>query len=234
MKAHCGTALTNGCMTLSVGCRAPSVSDLVSRLAENLSTSIEQDAVCRYTDEHLLSGEDKGSFSNGELTVQAKQKARKLVLESVTKLLGDDKWWDCFFGRYVTEQKRVRMNYPIPLDEGDDAINIIKSVLNGDAALYQAEGIAFVYSSLPANDPNRSIYRLFANGLMWQFEVQNDDVTTNCMVCLYKTIANHRRLDAQSLCSCYGDVGGESQVSEVNVFLEQLLKIGVIYALASE
>ncbi len=31
--AHRGTSLSDDCMTLSVGCRAPSVSDLVSKLA---------------------------------------------------------------------------------------------------------------------------------------------------------------------------------------------------------
>lgn len=234
LKAHCGTALTNGCMTLSVGCRAPSVSDLVSRLAENFSTSVEDEAVRRYTDEDLLSNKEKGGFFNGELTTQAKQKARRLVLESVMKVIDDDKWWDCFFGKYVTEQKRLRINYPMPLDESEDTTSIIQSVLNGDAVLYHAEGIAFVYSSLPAKDPNCTIYRLFANGLMWEFEVRNEDASTNCMVCLYKTIANHRRLNAQSLRSCYGELDCGSKVSEVTTFLEQLLRIGVLYVAASE
>lgn len=51
---HCGIALSAGCMTLSVGCRAPSVSDLVSRLAEHLSHSLEENSVRRYTDDDLL------------------------------------------------------------------------------------------------------------------------------------------------------------------------------------
>mmetsp|Transcript_30725 Transcript_30725/g.65302 ORF Transcript_30725/g.65302 Transcript_30725/m.65302 type:complete len:159 (+) Transcript_30725:710-1186(+) len=36
--AHCGTARSGDCATLSVGCRAPSVSDLVSKRAESLSS----------------------------------------------------------------------------------------------------------------------------------------------------------------------------------------------------
>ena len=89
-------------MTLSVGCRAPSVSDLVSRLAENMSSSIKDDAVRRYTDEELLTG-DIDSFSNGQLTRDSKQKAHRLVLESLSNMLGDDDWWDEFFGNTDSE-----------------------------------------------------------------------------------------------------------------------------------
>ncbi|KAL3779767.1 hypothetical protein ACHAW5_010765 [Stephanodiscus triporus] len=35
--SHCGTATSDDCMTLSVGCRAPSASDLISKLTERLS-----------------------------------------------------------------------------------------------------------------------------------------------------------------------------------------------------
>jgi ribosomal protein L16 Arg81 hydroxylase len=79
-------------MTLSVGCRAPSVSDLVSRLAENLALSIEDIAVRRYSDEDLLSRGFSTNFLNGHLTHEAKHKARQLVLESVNSMLENDDW----------------------------------------------------------------------------------------------------------------------------------------------
>ena len=33
---HCGTATSDNCMTLSVGCRAPSAADLITRLSETM------------------------------------------------------------------------------------------------------------------------------------------------------------------------------------------------------
>lgn len=229
-KAHCGIALTNDCMTLSVGCRAPSVSDLVSRLAENMSSSLEDDAVRRYTDEDLLTRAHVERFSNGELTKEAKLQARQLVIESFTNMLLDDKWWDEFFGRYATEQKRVRMNYPIPLDDEVTEFSeksIIQSVLNGEAVLYQAEGIAFAYSCLSSKDQNSTIYRLFANGEMWQSEVLQTDDARDSMPCLFEAIANHRRLDKQLLLDCFSD--NVESVQKGKELLEELVKFGLLY-----
>ena len=90
--AHCGTSLSDDCMTLSVGCRAPSVSDLVSKLAENLSSSTDDSAVRRYADPDLLNGVVDASSSSssssssslsgitmspGELTSDAKEHATR-------------------------------------------------------------------------------------------------------------------------------------------------------------
>ena len=224
ITAHCGTALSDDCMTLSIGCRAPSVSDLVSRLAEKLATSIENNAVRRYTDEDLLTG-DMGVYSAGHLTIESKQKARELLLESVTNMLGDDDWWDEFFGKYVTEQKRVRTNYPIPLDgmaleENEDILfsnaeATVQSVFDGKAVLHHAEGIAFAYSNTQ-NGSHHAVYRLFANGEMWQDE-------SDKMARIYQIVANHRRIDGHALHSCVVD-----DVEAVK-FLEELVKIGVLY-----
>ena len=52
--AHCGTSLSNDCMTLSVGCRAPSVLEMVSKLAERLSLYVDESALRRYTDSDML------------------------------------------------------------------------------------------------------------------------------------------------------------------------------------
>ena len=223
-------------MTLSVGCRAPSVSDLVSSLAENMaSRSINDDVVRRYTDEELLTG-DINSFSNGQLTDNAKQKARGLVLDSLSNMLGDDDWWDEFFGKYVTEQKRNRIGYPMPLCEdnlpGTEGA-IVDSVLTGDEILFHAEGISFAYSCVPAKDPNYTLYRLFANGKMWQYKTRGDDATVDSMVCLYKVIANHRQIDNKLLLNCSGGDKEAFQNSGAIEFLEELVNIGVLYCVGS-
>lgn len=250
-KAHCGTALTNDCMTLSVGCRAPSVSDLVSRIAENFTSSIDDHAVRRYTDEDLLLSTNDGWPNNGQLTNEAKDKARRLVLESLTNMLDDECWWDELFGKYVTEQKRVRMNYPIPLDDQDDdnifsaqhsdeievqdrmipgiERDIIQSVLDGNALLVHAEGIAFAYSCCPAKHSSNIIYRLFANGEIWLFEAQKDGSNVSCVPRLFETIANNRRIDGELVHRCIGT--DEKDYSEAIKVLQDLVRKGLLYDL---
>ena len=219
-------------MTLSVGCRAPSVSDLVSRLAENMSSSIKDDAVRRYTDEEILTG-DIDSFSNGQLTRDSKQKARRLVLESLSNMLGDDDWWDEFFGKYVTEQKRYRIGYPMPLYEDSSPGTegtIVESVLTGDTILFHAEGIAFAYSCLPTEDPSYTLNRLFANGEMCEIKTRNDDTLAD----VYKVIANHRQINNKLLLSCSGGDIEAFQNSGAIKVLQELVNKGVLYGVDSK
>ena len=219
--AHCGTALSNDSMTLSVGCRAPSVSDLVSKLAERLSSSIDDSAVARYTDEDLLQGTIEKS-SPGEITSDAKERTKHLVLDSLTSLLDDDEYWDEFIGRYATEQKRLRNNYPIPLSEWADGIeenaeSIIQSVLVGECVLYQAEGIAFAYST------SSGLYRFFVNGEMYQTK-SSDDKELSCVSRLYHVVSNSRKLDRKTL------LGSDDKLSSDGIsFLEQLVETGALY-----
>lgn len=248
LPAHCGTALTNHCMTLSVGCRAPSVSDLVSRLAENFTSSLDDNIVRRYTDEDLLSSVNADEYSNGQLTNEAKHKARQLVLDSMKHVINDDEWWDDFFGKYVTEQKRVRINYPIPLTEQDEMISsedmnaqdiptetdIVQSVLSGSLILIHSEGIAFAYSYLPAKDSSHTIYRLFANGEMWQCKDFDATAATNRIARLYKCIADNRQIDNTLLLSCIGDDEQDSRYSYAVQLLQDLVRKGLLYELDSE
>ena len=235
--AHCGTSLANDSMTLSVGCRAPSVSDLVSKLAESLSSSIDDSAVRRYTDHDLLQGGgDDSESSPGELTSDAKESAKRLVLNSLASLLNDDERWDEFFGRYVTEQKRLRNNYPIPLledlayeDDGADSFTvdanaIVEDTLSGKCVLYQAEGIAFAYSSTPSKvQRGRVSHRFFVNGEMWQ-STSNDE-EQSCLIQTYQAVANHRRLDQSILLGTNDNKLSSQAIS----FLEELVDIGVLY-----
>ncbi|KAL9188780.1 hypothetical protein ACHAXT_007158 [Thalassiosira profunda] len=235
---HCGTALSGDCMTLSVGCRAPSVSDLVSKLAENLSSSLEEHAVRRYTDEDLLDTQypSDSSYSSGEITVDAKERARDLLMDSLASTVGDDEWWDEFFGRYMTEQKRVRNNYPVPLDdwvEGEsapdewrDATVAIKAVLEGNAVLYRAEGISFAYSSVPLPSGKTS-HRFFVNGEMWQ-SAPSDVTAPGALPRLFRVVANHRRIEKETLLGA--SLQQTELASEAISFLEELISAGVLYA----
>ena len=220
---HCGIALSDGCMTLSVGCRAPSVSDLVSKLAEHFSSSVEDVAVRRYTDDELLDNlsSDELLLSPGEITVKAKEDTKLLILNALTTMMDDDAVWDEFFGRYITEPKRLRSNYPIPLEEDFDAPTL-QDVLDGNGALYHAEGICFSHSVVNAHESDGSStneYRLFVNGKMWQSDSVDDSI-------LYQTISNNRVLDGPALLESIGDDEKSSMKVE---FLEELVMIGVLY-----
>ena len=245
--AHCGISLSDDCMTLSVGCRAPSVSDLVSKLAETLSSSIEDYSVRRYTDSELLAKSYSGDMP-GELTLDAKERAKQLVMDSLTSMMNDDEWWDEFLGRHLTEQKRVRNNYPIPLDsilddveevdedsdEWANARSTVQSVLAGKGVLYQAEGIAFAYSTVRSDRHNgREFHRFFVNGEMWQRDFESDEVKQSSIVRIFKIVANHRMLDRSLLLgldSCDDpDTQCDELSSEAIAFLEELVSIGVLY-----
>jgi 50S ribosomal protein L16 3-hydroxylase len=221
---HCGIALSTGCMTLSVGCRAPSVSDLVSKLAERLSSSIEDIAVRRYTDDDLIDDRSSDNFTPpGEITTKAKKDAKHLVLNALTNMLDDDSIWDEFFGQYATEPKRVRNRYPIPLEDDDESDGpTVQDVLDGRGVLYHAEGICFSYSEFNSQDVGvaTTIHRLFINGEMWQCDSAHDGE-------LYQTIANNRVLDGTTLLT---SIGGEERRKKTVKFLEELVSIGLLYA----
>jgi len=246
--AHCGTARSGDCATLSVGCRAPSVSDLVSKLAESLSSSMEDSALRRYTDDDLLKGVDIVDNAPGELTSDAKERAKHLVIDSMTSLISDDEWWDEFFGRYVTEQKRARNNYPIPLedwvddcggsgenqpDEWEDAQSIVQSVLAGGSVLYQAEGITFAYSSVRSKiHKGRCSHRFYVDGEMWHSESQSPGAKQNDMAHIFQLVSNHRRIDCGILLD-RNDIGKHESTQqlapEAVQFLEELVSAGVLY-----
>ena len=246
--AHCGTATSGRCMTLSVGCRAPSASDLVGRLAERLaSSSSDEVAARRYTDEGLFGEADGGCElfpPPGELTAEAKERARRLVLDSLTALVEDEDWWDDFLGRYVTEQKRARDAWPVPLHawcaEGGDlpedgsaaaAAAIVRSVLAGEGALIQAEGIAFAYSTVPSNVPGgRERHRLFVDGARF------DDGGRDGLARLFRAVADRRRLDRAALLGSRAAAAREEDAaafppgSAEFAFLEELVSTGLLYA----
>ena len=255
--SHRGTATSSDCMTLSVGCRAPSASDLMSKLAERLSSSTEDFAVRRYADPDLLrgttvDGASSGPASPGELTSDAKERARRLVRESLTSMIDDDEWWDEFFGGYATEQKRARGEYPIPLedasregggggdsnvnaasDEWVDARSTVLGVLDGRGVLYQAEGIAFAHSSVHSKaHRGRTSRRFFVNGEMWQSECQSED-ETNSLTRLFRVVSNHRRLDRSLVLGLDESDGRNAHHNELSPdaisFLEDLVSAGVLY-----
>ena len=213
---HCGVALTDGCMTLSVGLRAPSANDMVSRLAEIMTTSVSGKAVQRITDEDLLESNDAGSSvtasdnsNSGEISPVAKEKARDLLKAALEEYMDNDKEWDKIFGQLATESKRPRINYPAPIKDGDEEeLGVwgnpklaVAAVLEGRGALYQAEGITFGYSILG----EASSARLFVNGEAWDL-VRSEEGEVDIKLFL-QAMTSNRRLD-RNLFDSVTKVGG--------------------------
>ncbi len=144
--AHCGTALSDGCMTLSVGLRAPSAKEMMTKMTECIEGMVDGDFVKRYTDPDLfvrnasadagtltgagvdstLSSSSSSSSSSSlislnQITNDVKMKSKQLLKDAFLNLLDDDMFFDEFLGKIVTESKRLRTNYPTPLIDLDDS-----------------------------------------------------------------------------------------------------------------
>lgn len=215
---HCGVALTDGCMTLSVGLRAPSANDMISRLAEMMTSSVAGKSIERVTDEDLLEDTCNGAGGNGnrnansgEISAMAKDKARYLVKAALEEYIDDDDEWDKIFGQLVTESKRPRINYPAPLVDGDEEElgfwgnpkKAVAAMLEGKGALYQAEGITFGYSILDEAEQGDEMQNdfvvasLFVNGEVWSLGRSNGEKEEADVKLFLQAITSKRRLDWQ-------------------------------------
>ena len=119
---HWGIADSSDCMTLSVGCRAPSASELMAQIAEELATSVSPTATARLQDfdrvqEYCRQQEEQAqddntnarpgnSSSSSSITKQDKVQIKTLVLNAVEALLEDEDKLDELVGKLVTEPKR--------------------------------------------------------------------------------------------------------------------------------
>lgn len=175
----------------------------------------------RYTDpdviQKLLTSEN--SNGKGQITMEAKAHARRLVVDALNDILLDDDAWDKWFGSYVSQSKRIRNMYPIPLSDSVDSEWIqslglwgdpklaVQSVINGKGFLYQAEGIIFAYST---DTPGKT--RLFVNGEIYE--------TENTVP--IEVIANERRISIDNF-------PDRKICSSLQELLEDLLVKGLLY-----
>ena len=217
--AHCGIALTDDCMTLSVGCRTPSASDLISRLAERLTDSVAPDVVRRFEDIDLLHNLPSNNRHDGEISPDTKKQMKKLVLDAMNNFMEDESQWDTLVGEILTEPTRLRYSYPLPLADADpgwlaelgiwaDSKQAVKSVLSGKGSLFRAEGVSFAYSK------EGSLIRLFANGEC--FEVRASISSSEATIV---SIINESELTAASL----------SDDEAISGLLEDLVEKGLLY-----
>jgi ribosomal protein L16 Arg81 hydroxylase len=183
---HCGTATDDSdrCMTLSVGFRAPSASDLTARVAEYIQQSVDNASVKRYTDSRLSwSEEDPNTLATSPITIPTisssiRSEMKSLVLDAITTLMGNELEWDKLVGGIVTESIRYSENAVIRYDDnideaflnywGDDAEEVLRRIVKRDYhCLKGCVGIAFATSSIVMNETSK-VDRLYAHGEMWE------------------------------------------------------------------
>lgn len=233
--AHCGIALCDNSMTLSVGLRAPCVKEMMIKFVEEVR-EFDSKFTTRYQDPELLNQfftEGKDSFNvrneedNCEISREVKDKAKKMYKDAIIDLLDDDSFFDSFFGKLVTESKRFQFNYPLTLDDIDPDLNeslglwgnsklAVQAMLNGEGNLYAAEGISWAHSNVEQYGGDAAC-RLFINGEMWEIKINHNEVIQK----MVQTIANRRELNRALF---IGHEQGIDRVSDVPQEIIQLLE----------
>lgn len=176
---HWGTALTDDCITMSVGCRAPAANELVARMAEDMMDSVSKKIVQRYSDPEIIR---LGRAPGPTIDAKAKETMKKMVHDAITEAVNDELAWDELIGRISTDSKRYSEMAVQPYEEiyddiyleawGDTAKEALERVLDGTGTLQRAEGIPLATSECRME--SRVHHRLFALGEMWEV-VDNED-----------------------------------------------------------
>lgn len=227
---HCGIATSQGCMTLSVGLRAPSAKDLMTNLMDTVASTVEGPFLSRYTDPHLLStieNVDNIPIASNELDSFITSRNKDLVRSAVNSLLDNDDFFDSFFGKLVTATKRMRFDYPVSLDDLDskskielgdwaDANLAVTAASKGRGVLYAAEGTAWAYSL------DENICKLFVDGKEWRIDIPAED--DNQTIALIKMIISMRQFNRDMLKS-----NREQLPTSFRKVLESLVSFGYLY-----
>ncbi len=134
--AHFGRA-TSPCMTVSLGCRAPSVRELVTHVAGEVVERL--DARAAYADPDLQLGEDRH-----RLSLDAVRRAQQALSRALA--LGEEELARSF-GRLVTRPKALFAS-ELALEELET--EEIESVLRGNTELVRRKGSRWLY--LPTDE----------------------------------------------------------------------------------
>jgi len=235
---HCGTSETDDCVTLSVGCRAPSAADLLSRLAERVAQSSMPLAARRYVDEDLFLDATRSTLAGG-LTKQVNTRMKDLLVELVQGFVNDEEAWADLVGKMVTDPNRPIIDYPTPLLDLDlewkshlgvwgSGVTALRAVVSGNGILRRAEGIVFAWSY---SDDSMDGY-LYIQGR--RFHLQGKTLPAVVVQRLLERISNgppitKRWLDREEVVT-----NGESMSPAVRDFLVELLDEGLIYGEESQ
>jgi len=221
---HWGTATTDDCMTLSVGCRAPSAADLLARVAETVQDSLDPSAVQRYTDDDLLS---LGKSKTPSLTKSVKESMKELVRNAVENILRNESGWDSLVGTMTTQAVRYSENAVLSFDEelerngdttwGKSPAEVLQKVkkLGSKACLFRTPGVSFATSRV-TNEEGLLVDRLFAGGEM--YEVAHGEIVAK----IFHLVEQGEKINGETV-SSFG--------SEPTYILEDLITVGLLKAM---
>lgn len=179
---HWGTSTSDDCVTLSVGCRAPSAADFVARVSEHILTdgSLHPTAVQRVG----ASGGSERSRQDQTITEGTKQEMKAMVRRAIDAVLDDDDLWDSIIGGLTTEPLRdvSADDVLVPYSEENeayrdrwgttsrDAVELVQNS-GAEAALIRNPGISLASTVLEfpttEKDPLQ-IDRLWACGRVYE------------------------------------------------------------------
>ena len=211
---HWGTSQSDDCMTLSVGCRAPSATELVSKVAEHLAYSTAPKAVKRYSDLDLLSNTPQYDHAvdvtneDGSISSQVKNELKQMVLDAVEDILDDPVLWDEIVGATLTVPKRPIETYS-NYDKGETISSIDNNsnspqehvhaaLQRGTGALYPAEGVSFATSQVKGND--YTYHRIYADGHKFEWTIALKEKQSDVVFgSILSAIEKRRPLDSKVL-----------------------------------
>ncbi len=195
---HWGLGKSTDCMTLSVGARAPSASDVLIRITEHVQQTRQPlSSLHRYTDDlsnmMFVRDDSVHNMSDPDLTSQqqslsnsVKESMKYLVRNMIDDVLNDDSMWDMIVGKLVTDPLRYSDTFPIPWDESPNRdslwdtsspCEILQTVqhVGPQASLRKVVGIASAISQIrvPSTSTCKHatiIDRLYILGEMYEIE----------------------------------------------------------------
>ncbi len=149
---HNGVAIGDGCMTYSVGFRAPSFAELLTGFSDTISDQLSSEE--RYADPDLVLQNNPG-----EITPQALDKIKSIIQQCYEKPELIDSW----FGKLVTESKYSNDHAPTGLQCSID--DLIKHKAEGGIVV-RSEGSRFAFIK------DSELTRLFVDGEVFECGVE--------------------------------------------------------------
>lgn len=216
---HWGIANTDNCMTVSVGCRAPSASEIISRIAEKMTESLSEEVNGRFTEESLK----PPTFPT--ISTDVKEKMKHLVKDALDSFFDDDETWDSIVGSSMTEPKRYIEEFLVRYDEaGDEYISewgssagvVLDNVLGGKGGLFVKEGVSIATSEVKTSDGTIES-RLHAFGVSHKVSCSLDSKNKAILT----KIERGEMLDSGSM---------EAMVPEIRHIIVDMIDKGILYA----
>ena len=137
---HWGLGQSTDCMTLSVGARAPSASDVLIRITEHVQqTRLPWSSLQRYIDtessvaflrKDALYSESNhrndtmridpdGESKQPTLSASFKGSMKSLVQNMMNDIMNDESMWDMIVGKLITDPLRYSDSFPVPFSDAE-------------------------------------------------------------------------------------------------------------------